>query len=300
MTRAGVNDKSQLMRQIEKYAGEAQQGAARRSAPWAQRRFLALRGFMRRAPCLSGDAWAVPCRARCAHLQCASRRPCCPPAWLTPADIFTSRVSNFLRYTPFEVRPALVAWARLPAVGLQLPDVVLRLVDSLPKRFAGPILQRQLSWVRHTPPLAPQTAVSVAQPCLPSAPSPFPSPLTAPTPPNPPLPLPQYFRSPAQLLVHDRPTADPLVLSSPAGLSSSDPDSVASSGSHGLSSDGGMAQAAASLAHSIGSAAVAGSAAADGASPARPTTAAAAAPAAGRSPLSGSAARSAARRRAGQ
>ncbi|KAL4432385.1 hypothetical protein ABPG77_001684 [Micractinium sp. CCAP 211/92] len=158
MTRAGVNDKSQLMRQIEKYA-----------------------------------------------------------------DIFTSRVSNFLRYTPFE-----------------------------------------------------------------------------------------YFRSPAQLLVHDRPTADPLVLSSTVGMSSSDPDIAPGSLSSGLPRSAGAAQAVVSLGTTITAAAAAsgvagaasdGSGVADGASAARSSTAtaAAAAHAAGtRSSLSGSSARSSARRRAGQ
>lgn len=43
-----------------------------------------------------------------------------------------------------------------------------------------------------------------------------------------PLPRLQYFRSPAQLLVHDRPTADPLVMSSGLGLgATSDGDSGA-------------------------------------------------------------------------
>ncbi|KAL4430736.1 hypothetical protein ABPG75_005992 [Micractinium tetrahymenae] len=157
MTRAGVNDKSQLMRQIEKYA-----------------------------------------------------------------DIFTSRVSNFLRYTPFE-----------------------------------------------------------------------------------------YFRSPAQLLVHDRPTADPLVLSSTVITSSSELDTAPGSYSYGPGGNGGGAKAAASLVVTIASAAAAAAstaaASAPGAGPgdaastaSRPSTAAAAAGAGGRSPLSGSAPRSAARRRAGQ
>ncbi len=122
----------------------------------------------------------------------------------------------------------------------------------------------------------------------------------------------QYFRSPAQLLVHDRPTADPLVLSSTVGMSSSDPDIVPGSLSNGLPRSAGAAQAVVSLGTTITAAAAAsgvagaasdGSGVADGASAARSSTAtaAAAALAAGtRSSLSGSSARSSARRRAGQ
>lgn len=46
------------------------------------------------------------------------------------------------------------------------------------------------------------------------------------------LPPPQYFRSPAQLLVHDRPTADPLVMSSGLGVSSDADVAAAPAGGH--------------------------------------------------------------------
>lgn len=115
----------------------------------------------------------------------------------------------------------------------------------------------------------------------------------------------EYFRSPAQLLVHDRPTADPLVLSSTVATSSSDPDTAPGSYSYGPASVGqkaaslGPAIAAAAAAASAGAAA-GGSGAADAAPSSRPSTTTAAAGAGGRSPLTGSAARSSARRRAGQ
>lgn len=63
------------------------------------------------APC-SGRPVRLGRRSRTGGLH-VSNRPMqcltitCIHCLLTvPADIFTSRVSNFLRYTPFEVRPA--------------------------------------------------------------------------------------------------------------------------------------------------------------------------------------------------
>lgn len=143
LSRAGVNDKSQLMRQIEKYAGEWQCGGAGRQAGRQRGR---------------GAVWGAPALPSRVSLP---KQP--THTHLPTADIFTSRVSNFLRYTPFE-----------------------------------------------------------------------------------------YFRSPAQLLVHDRPTADRLVLSSGALTSADLPDAPsnghagdgsAHAGANGHGTSGGSAGA---------------------------------------------------------
>lgn len=71
----------------------------------------------------------------------------------------------------------------------------------------------------------------------------MPRPTIVPLPALPPSPATcaQYFRSPAQLLVHDRPSADPLVMSSGLGAAS-DTDSAAAAagnGHHRSSGSGG-------------------------------------------------------------
>lgn len=104
LSRAGVNDKSQLMRQIEKYAG----------APPMHPHVLKL---LRQAGFGAGREVRRCCLLK-AYIHALRTAPCPNPLLRTaahrpPADIFTSRVSNFLRYTPFEVQLAvLFLWQR--------------------------------------------------------------------------------------------------------------------------------------------------------------------------------------------
>lgn len=91
LSRAGVNDKSQLMRQIEKYAGERQL-----------------------QPELDGGEIPV---GNCPGISAPASfhsPPRCAARPLHRADIFTSRVSNFLRYTPFEYFRSVGAAPCLP------------------------------------------------------------------------------------------------------------------------------------------------------------------------------------------
>lgn len=81
LSRAGLNDKSQLCRQIEK------------ASPWPQLRCAAHAACAARA-LLPACAWRPPlptARLAVEPLLAASQY----------ADIYTSRVSNFLRYTPY-------------------------------------------------------------------------------------------------------------------------------------------------------------------------------------------------------
>jgi hypothetical protein len=114
LSRAGLNDKSQLQRQLEKYAGG--RGAHSHWRPHHSRCDLLQANTQKkpasathRSQSLHSVAGLLPVFRRGRHPSSLSKPcpHCCPP------DVYTSRVSNFMRYTPY----AYFRWASTSGLG---------------------------------------------------------------------------------------------------------------------------------------------------------------------------------------